>query len=451
MSEEDKPKKEVYEPSGTLNNLVFESVFNNSEPKFLVYDSDHGFTTKEDFKVGNERALPLRRDDIPYEPYTVDKETLKTLTAEDCNAGQLFLEVLAEYKQFLDVPEPYLWLEAIQTLETYQQQKLQTVGYLAHIGDANSGKSRALELQYYLAYRPLYTLDPSAPNVYRYLGCHGQGRGTILQDEAHDLKYNRELLSIYCMGYRAASKYPRIVKTSEGELLQRYYNVFGCKCFAGLYLPNYEPFRQRCIVVPMAKGDPEKDEIISEDKERFGRLKLRLLAWKMISSREPLPVIDTVLKGRQKELWKGKLQLSSLAIPNPNNPVVKLATEDTTRKIETIKASLEAQLCRAVVLACNEEEGFAVPFAIIWVSLAKVLEGEISKPEGKAERISTPNFDFPITANRIGGMLSSVFDAQKHLLKGIGRVWSFDKTVLQKLAKKYFVEETLKCEQQTLA
>jgi hypothetical protein len=450
MSEEPR-LKEVFEPSGTHNHLVFESVFNSGEPRFLFYDSNHGFTTAEGFNVGKERVLPLRRDDIPYEPYTVDKETIKTLTPISCNAEQLFLEVLGEYKTFLDLPESYLWLEAIETLETYQQHKLDTVGYLAHIGDADSGKSRALELHYFLDYRPFYTSNPTLPNVYRYLGYHGRGKGTILHDEAHELKDNRELVSLYCLGYRATAKWGRLVNTPEGYIIQKFFNIFSCKCFAGLYLPNSEPFKQRCIVVPMAKGDPEKDFITKEDIKRFGEIKLKLLAWRMISYYDSLPVIETVLKGRQKELWMGKLQLSNLAIPNPDNYVVRLATEETTRKIETIKTSLEAQLCRAIVLACNEEEGTAVPFASIWVTLAKVLEGEIVKPEGKAERIATPNFDFPITANRIGGMLSSVFGAQKYLLKGVGRVWAFDKTALQKLSKKYYVEEDLQWQQKTLA
>lgn len=90
-----------------------------------------------------------------------------------------------------------------------------------------------------------------------------------------------------------------------------FFEIFSCKCFAGTWLPKDRAFRDRCIKIPMVEGQPEKDEIKDEDIERFGRLRLKLLAWRMMTYFEPLPEIACM----HTDVWRlghGLIDVSKL-------------------------------------------------------------------------------------------------------------------------------------------
>lgn len=435
-SKEDKSPKTVMRPCGVLQNIVFESITNDNHPAFLVYEPNTGFTFAKELHEDNLVLTPMGAEDIPYIPYFANKELIQSL--REVSAQELFHKVFEEYETFLDLEKEYQWLEAIQTMETYQQHKLKSTSYLFHKGDWGSGKSRALEVHALLDYRPLYCDLPNIVNVYRYLGFHGKGNGTILQDEAEEI-YDKDLLSIYRMGYRPNARYARMIPTFDGQYKQRFFEIFCCKEFAGRWLPKNIGFQQRCIEIPMVEGNPKKDEFEDEDLVRIGKLRLELLLWHMKSHKKPLPQIDTILKNRPKEIWKPKLQIQALVMPSElTNPILDFSLTALRETIEEKKSSLDAWTCKAVVQTINQQKNMEIPFSDLWNNLLVAVNAEVDD-EGK-----TQTADYGELSKRTVGLkLGSIFGAKKRLVRNGGRVWRFDRQRLLKLMRKYGVEEQL--------
>jgi len=441
MSEKPKEEvrlKEVHIPCGVRLNVVYESIMNDHHPTFLVHEPVQGFTFATSMSIDESHiAMPLEKDDPPYEPYFVNKELLPALEKDAIDPQMLFLEVFKEFDDFLDLDAKYKWLEAEYVLESYQQHKMLTTGYLYHLGDIDSGKSRALDIHSWLDYRPMYGENPNPVNIYRFLGYHGRGNGTILHDEAHNMFKDRDLISLYNVGYRAFGRYTRSYQDASGEWKQRHYYVFSCKVFAGTELPWNRAFQSRCVVIPMAEGYPKKDEFLDEDFERFRKLRLKLLLWRMKTYFEPLPSVETTLKCRAKELWKPKLQIALLSMKSPINPIAQLSEEIYKRKIEDKQNSLEARICKAVISTANKERRLEIPFSEIWTTLAKLIEGTIED-----NMILSADYG-EIKTTRIGRTLGSTFGGEKGLIFGKGRTWRFKRDVLERLRKKYLLEERL--------
>ena len=441
--EKKKKPKIIYRPTGRSDHMLFESVFNEKKPNFLIFQ-DGKFSLVPELNYGDEIIRPLTQEMFPYRPYTLDSEMLKILNSRILDVKELYDLVYGEYEVFLDLEPQYKTLETIQTLESYQQHKLMTTSYLYHHGDNDSGKSRALDIHNALDYRPLYSPSLPPADVYSFLGYHEDGNGTILEDEAEDLGKPRyeEKMKLYRVGYRKGATVPRIEFVGRGTRKQRFFKAFCCKTFAGLWLPRDKGFKQRCIPISMVEGDPEKDEFIREDFPRFNRIKVMLLAHRMKTYFDIIPKIETGLSGRIKELWKPKLQVAYEL--KAYDVISALAKEVLKRKEEQRRNCLEAYITRAVIVGYRLFKGREIPFSSIWELLKKNL-GIAVKNELKDGRdvvigVSTSLFG-KVSKTTIGLKLGSIFGAEKHLRSNLGRTWRFDKGKLLKLAKKYRLED----------
>ena len=429
--------KITFEPCGVEGSLIYESITFKEKPALLVYSTAQGkFTVESELRIEGKRVLPLTREMFPYCPYDFSESLLEEINRTKQNPRELYDLVLQEFRTFIDLESRWRAVEAVQTLESYIQHKMQTTSYLFHYGDVESGKSRILEIHNALDYRPL--LSPSLPpaDVYTYLGYHSEGCGTILEDEAEDLRKRRyeEKMKLYRVGYRKGATVPRIEFTNSGRRAQRFYKAFCCKCFSGRYLPNDAAFQARCIPINMVSGIPDKDEILDEDYERFNEIRCRLLAWRMESYFEPLPEVNVNLFGRLKEIWKPKLQVASIVGRDVADTIRELALEAWEEKQEQVRDSLEAYLTRAVIQCWLEIGSGEITFAHIWDKLREVLgaEEDLENPQRMITDFGT------ITKHSIGSMLSSVLGGKRKRMKRSRlRTYIFDAEKLEKLAKKY--------------
>jgi len=440
--EQKKKPKVIYRPTGRFDHILFESVFKEKKPYFLIFQ-DGKFSLVDKLDYGDEILLPLIHEMFPYRPYTLDDEMLKELNSRIPDVKELYGLVYGEYEVFLDLEPHYKTLEVIQTLESYQQHKLMTTSYLYHQGDNNSGKSRALDIHNFLDYRPLYSPSLPPADVYSFLGYHEEGCGTILEDEAEDLGKPRyeEKMKLYRVGYRKGATVPRIEFVGRGTRKQRFFKAFCCKVFAGLWLPRDKGFKQRCIPISMVEGDPEKDEFILEDFSRFNNIKVKLLAWHMKTFFDTIPNIETGLGGRIKELWKPKLQM---AYGTEVYDIISALTKEVLkRKEEQRRSCLEAYITRAVMTSYVSFEGREIPFSSIWDVLKNKLgvadSNEIEDKAGIVIGVNTPTFS-TVSKTTVGLKLGSIFGGEKHLRTKLGRTWSFDRDKLLKLAKRYRLE-----------
>ena len=439
MSDKEKKAKHIYRPCGTYGKIVYESIFYEGKPAFLVLTRD-GLKVVPELNIKAEGLIihPLERHGFPYNPYSLDSEGLEFLKTWTPDPAFLYKLVYGEYNAFLDLEAEYKVLETAQTLETYQQHKLMTTSYPYHFGGNDSGKTRALEVHRELDYRPL--LSPSLPSadVYTYLGYHEEGCGTILEDEAERLNKPRyeEKLKIYRAGYRKGAMVPRIEFPKRGARIQRFYKAFCCKCFAGLWIPNDRGFAQRCIPIPMVEGDPEKDEFTKDDFPRFNKTRLGLLVWRMKTYFDPLPPIDTKLSGRIKELWKPKLQVGWLL---PSRKIIEdLAIKEMRRKDEERRSRLEAYIARAVIKVYVGLEGHEMPFSSIWNQL--ILELGLDDKAEEDGSLNTSMFG-KVTKTTVGLKLGSIFGGERHHRGKVGRTYTFQRDRLVKLARRYRLKE----------
>jgi len=429
----EKEEKKFFKVAGTINELIFESVYYEEEPVYLTFKDNH-FSVSYELEVDDVIFLPLKREMFPYRPYKLDEDRLKEINKGGFAERKAYQSLYREFDQFLDLEDEYKTLETIQVMETYNQHKLRTTSYLYHFGDNNSGKTFVLDLLNYLAYRPLKSISLPPADVYTFLGYHDEGIGTILEDEAENLSKPRyeEKMKIYRAGYKKGAVVPRIEFSRTGVRFQRFFRAFCCKAFSGLYIPNDKSFQQRLIPISMVEGEPEKDEITPEDEERFDNIKINLLAWRMRTYFKELPQIETKLHGRIKELWKPKLQI---AYGLPAESIIKaLAMEKLKQKEEERQTCLEAYLTKSVIFNHVEFGGMPIPFSAIW-DVLKVVLGVQDKPETD-NGVITPQFG-EVTKTYIGRRLTSVFGGQKHLKGRIGRTYTFKERTLLRLARKY--------------
>lgn len=433
-----------YVSTFTNGNLVYESVIDGIMPKFLCYNPHkEEWRLEAEVNVGTETYLPLAMGMFPYQPYFLHAGTFDALKrfAYRSKIEELYDSIYNEFDTFIDAQIQHKTLGTVFTLETYQQHKFDALSYLFLLGDIESGKSRYLELLHELCYRAMLTADLNEANVYNFIGDREEGNCTILEDEAHLLSREKNIdkLKIYRAGYRKGSVVPRILDASSTARTQVFYKVYTSKAFAGYYLPYDEAFKTRCIPTHMVWGEPEKDKFDEDDRKRLRKLRFRLLAYRMVHYFDPLPKVEMNMTGRLRETWESKIQT---AVGTKGEEIMmKIAENYRNRKMEERRHSLEAYITRTL-LVLTEQYKSQIPFTNIYNSLLKILR------EAQHSSASSYESEFlgrKVSKTIVGLKLGSVFNGNKEQVYGIGRVWTFDRDILNKLKKKYDIDdETLR-------
>ena len=436
--EKEKKKREPpkrYVPSFVLGKTIYESVIFEWRPVFLSWNGKEWFRHQNlDFE--DSILMPLEREMCPYRPYYLTKDDFESIKTWNPTRQQIYDKVFGEFDIFLDLEREYKALNTAFTLETYEQQKIESTSYLNPFGDNDSGKTRGLELHNYLDYRPLLSSALPPADIFNFIGYHEEGTGTILEDEAHELRRDRDIekLKIYRSGYRKGAVAPRIVEPSSKERAQRFYRTFCCKMLAGLYPVPDRGVNQRCIPIPMVWGIPEKDRIRKEDKIRMDGIKLGLLVWRMKHYFDPLPDINIELSGRTRELWESKLQVVQGL--EHEKYIKHLALRSAREKAKERAESLEGYITKALykIDAGSEAE---LEFSAIWITLLDEL-GIPTEEHGK-ESVECPALGYKLSKKTVGRRLKSVFGGIPNFRHKLGRTWKFKKWKLERLAKKFYL------------
>lgn len=433
QTKEELPKRHV--GSTTVGTDILESVIYRGIPAFLVYNGKN-FSIHFNYRGEDEILLPLGKGMFPYRPYSLNEKTLEKIKTWNPTYEQIYQAIYGRFDIFLDLEKLYKILLAVETLESYQQQKIETLSYLGIYGDVESGKTLALELLALLGYRPLLTVDLTPANIFNYIGYREQGTVMILEDEVHTLnqKQHPEKMAIYKSGYRKDAKVARIIDPSSTRK-QRFYNTFCSKCLAGEWIPSNKALRSRCLPVPMIWGIPKKEKISEEDKQRMDMIKLGLLVWRMRNYWKPLPNVESGLTGRMRELWESKLQIiTGLSV---EKEFFKMSAKSKQEKLQLLRESLEAYITKAVIFNFNLTKGKEIPFSQIW----KRLVVELGVEWNNQSTIKDSFLGFDVTKKKVGGILHSVFNGKRDLRYDVGRVWKFQRSRLEKLMKKYGLDE----------
>jgi DNA-directed RNA polymerase subunit F len=378
VDEPSKPKLKVREilslvlPDGRVAEAIgIRNALGEYDPALLILGPE-GFRVERELVVGNTIYRGVDPNDYPYEPYVVeDLENIKSRT-------ELVNEIYAEVKRFIDANPKERAIFTAYILMSYCPELFETVPYLYLVGDNASGKSHTLQLFDYLCYRPLNAVSCTTANIYSYLGKEKSDPPlTILEDEFQGSDRDTEKMKIYKAGYKRGKRVPRITIDQNGRRRQEHYNAFGPKVVAAEKLIENKGFLERCIVIEMVEGKPEKDHYDRKDEARFARLRAELLKWRMavLAGREKLPELELGwLEGRDRELY---LPLLTVLAETPLYSILEgYIKEEIKRKKEEKRGSLEAQIT-AVVLELAKECGAEIPFPRIWDRLKERVNGVV--------------------------------------------------------------------------
>jgi hypothetical protein len=375
--EEKAPKLRVREvlsfvfPDGRVAEAIgIRNALGEYDPALLILGPE-GFRVEREV-LGDVVLRGMDPRAYPYEPYVVeDFENVKSRV-------ELVNEIYAEVNRFIDVSEEEKAIFTAYVLMSYCPELFEKVPYLYLVGDNSSGKSHTLQLLAYLCYRPLYGVSIPPADIYSYLGKEkGDPPMTIIEDEFQGSDRDTEKMKIYKAGYKRGARVPRIAIDQNGRRRQEFYNAFGPKVVAAEELIENKGFLERCIVIEMVEGKPEKDHYDREDEARFARLRSELLKWRMavLAGREKLPELELGwLEGRDRELY---LPLLTVLVGTPLYSILEgYIKEEIKRKKEEKRGSLEAQIT-AVVLELAKECGAEIPFPRIWDRLKERVNGVV--------------------------------------------------------------------------
>jgi hypothetical protein len=346
------------------------------DPKLLVYGPS-GFAVVENYRVGNDVITARPPRSYPYKPYVVESLEAKT-------RPELIDLIHREVERFIDAePEEKATFTAFILL-SYVQEFFDALPYLYLVGDNESGKSHLLNLMAELCYRPLAGVSHTAADLYSYLEDDGLPL-TIIEDEFQGSEKDTEKMKIYKSGYKRGARVAR-VSTFEGGRRVDYFNSYGLKMMAAERLVENKGLMQRCIVVEMVEGYPEKDYYDAEDYSRFAWLRSELLKWRMrvLARHESLPRVEADwLRGRDRELYLPLLTiLHGSAIYHALERFLRGRAEERRRERE---GSLEAAICRAVANLLADGSG-EIDFAELWLEIKHEVDGVEEKDKNDVVR-----------------------------------------------------------------
>lgn len=430
----ERPRKKKVKDSGLSESGYFEAIYHEGKPCFLVVEKGN-FSIAESVEIKEETFYPKEIKHIPYEHYGYFEGSVP-------NREDLFWKINQEFQRFIDVEN--IWKDVLSAcvLLSYHQEKLQTVPYLFLYGDNESGKSTVLQLLRFLCYRPMYGVTVPSADLYGYLE-DLDSIGTILEDEIQGIHKDTDKIKIYKSGYKQGAVVPRTIITQHDRII-KYYHTFCFKACVSEQIPQVKGFRERFIEIAMVEGFPEKEwtDITKEDLQRLHDLRNMLLKWRLSAREWDLPLVQTSMKGRLKELWMPILQVThGLTV---HSGLCKFVDLQRNERLGTKQNTLEGHIVKVVSNLYNQGNE-TIPFSDIWRELASDLDGKLD--DKKPHVMDTSEF-FQVTKNKVGYRLREVLSGQSKAVREkdtegnerIIKAYDFNPEKLRRVAKKYGYE-----------
>ncbi|MEM9368997.1 MAG: DUF3631 domain-containing protein [Planctomycetota bacterium] len=210
------------------------------------------------------------------------------------------------------------------------------VPYLYLAGPAGSGKTRTMDLIGRLVFRPMFSSNTTAANVFRSL--HARG-GTLLLDEAERLKDDRspevaEITSILLSGYRRGGRANRLEPFGD-SFRSVSFDVYSPKLLACIRgLPP--ALSSRCISVRLSRaaaGSPRAGRSLDDSPQEEQRIRDLLHCWMLENAArlsETTPPVST-LANRDAERWEPLFRIASLS---NDSKMVGFIVEHAARQLE---------------------------------------------------------------------------------------------------------------------
>jgi len=442
----DKRRYPVYKYSTKGKGNLHEAVMLAGLPIFLKYENEEIVVVETIEEAGRILASP-NLEEYPYEPYEFSSmEEVRDILeiAKTISMDSLYLWAKQYVNEYNDQDDYKIKLVALDVIFSYFQDKFSTTHYVGIVGDNDSGKSSLGTTVEATGYRPVYMIDPSAPNIFRCIGQIEPGQCTIILDEADKIDKSPEMMAILKTGYQLTGKVPKI---NTNTYRQEFFFTYGLKFIIGEKSMNNTIAKgvlDRTFTFTAHPGDPPFDiketcnhQANASCKGRFNNIlsfRKLLLIYRLMHYNDPVEDIETGLRRRNRELVKPLLQLFYQVQPQVMGEITSILEhflKDKQRKKET---TLEAALC-PIINRLVSECGIEIPASQIWATITGN-NGIVGSPDmTRPDKFHTEDFG-TIYRNTITNIICDKFGAKKrHTDKG--SVLTFDLEKLEKLTKSY--------------
>ncbi|MGI0056918.1 MAG: hypothetical protein ACREAK_06035 [Nitrosarchaeum sp.] len=445
-------KSAITKVKGFVSQYYVESIVIDGKPKFLAKLLDsNDFIIKDSIEIDDRAIQPLNFNKCGYTPYSFTSSEIMEIIDQPISTESLIEELKSVIDRYIVAKDLDKYLIVGNILVTYCQELISTVHFPYFVGETESGKSSVLHLGKFLNYRCLYGEDIPNADIYNFLGSDEEGCGTIAEDEAQELARDREKIRTYKNSYSKGSFKARMLITDSNKQ-QIYYKTFCPKWFAGEKIPQDKGFQERLAVVYMTEGFPQSNikRITKEELSQLSTLRNKLLIWKLHNINKVCEKVETNLQGRDQELWEDFVSISFGT--KYYDKFMNVAKYYTNQRHQTIYNSIEAKLCKAVLEKLDSK--ISLNFIEYWDFLTQNYPDLPGTFDSKSQRTFFPD-EFPnsLSFNSVAKILEQKFQGVKHQLKTRdedGRqkqntIYSFQKEVLEKLAKKYGISIPLDC------
>jgi hypothetical protein len=404
---DNKRKKKVLHEAAILTstdkNDIDEQSTIRQQPALLYYDKEQDKIKTVSAIVQSNRILkPAEEDEYQYIPYTYDTDIDEAnlikdqLRNEKATLESFYKEAFEFVKLFTVQDNEKQVIIAANVVGSYFQDKFPTCHYLAVTGKPGSGKTSIGHTFGAIGYRPIYQVDPSAPNILRTLGKIEPGQSTLIIDEADKLGMSSDLMTTIKTGYEKKGKTPKVnPNTNKPE----YFHSFGFKLISAERIPKewktdgvldrtFHWISQPWISQYDIKEVLNEESRNAEQQEIFDKIiafRKKIMIYRLVHFSDSLANIQVGVEMRDKELVKPLLQL----FYSSND-----ASEEITRSLQSLiddkneikRNSLDEVLFGIVINLLSESNDYTLPSGLIWKTLIETLEGPNSYSPAKENK-----------------------------------------------------------------
>lgn len=255
--------------------------------------------TKKHFINICGRDIVLEDNPITEFPFHLpDKEVIQGYLSgklEVPTSKEIWEEVENYYRTFADLGEDDFYkVLTLYTFQTWLQDSINSVFYLAIIGAWGAGKTNLGELITNVSKHGFFATIPSLAFIARTLHRH---KISLFIDELDSFYTNNTssddsaILSIIRQGYRKGARYPRINKDT---LDPEFFNIYGSKIYT-IYSNVEGALLNRSIPITTTESTDRQLPIINMEKLKYSQKTLnRLYLWYLDNSIEIVDIVDTV-------------------------------------------------------------------------------------------------------------------------------------------------------------
>lgn len=238
--------------------IIVEQCHKDGKSFFVVYDAiSNKITTVEKFNG----YVPIVGEEIIKGAVMLPSEAV-----EYVSEIQLDQKILAFIDKWLDISSDMRLFCLWNIKRSWLYEKFHTLNYLRALGDTGRGKSRFLDVNGVLHYKPIWTAGATTPApIFRLIE---KWKGTLVLDEA-DLKVSDEtadLIKIINMGYERGKFVIRCDQNDASKI--SFFNVYCPKILATRRTFDDKAVEGRCITEVM-RGTTRTDIKFSLTKDFY--------------------------------------------------------------------------------------------------------------------------------------------------------------------------------------